>query len=58
MEIKNDAIQISCYQNNRARGDVVNEKLRVHMEIFAKLCNKIHITTQNKNLSIGMNASL
>jgi hypothetical protein len=37
-------------------GDVVNEKLRVRMGIFTKISNKIHITTQNNNLSIGMNA--
>jgi hypothetical protein len=37
-------------------GDVVNEKLRVRMVIFTKISNKIHITTQNNNLSIGMNA--
>jgi hypothetical protein len=37
-------------------GDVINEKLRVRMGIFNKISNKIHITTQNNNLSIGMNA--
>jgi hypothetical protein len=37
-------------------GDVANEKLRVHMGIFTKMCYEIHIATQNNNLSIGMNA--
>jgi hypothetical protein len=37
-------------------GDVVNEKLRVRMGIVTKISNKIHITTQNYNLSIGINA--
>jgi hypothetical protein len=36
--------------------DVVNEKLRVRMGIFTKISNKIHLTTQNNNLGIGMNA--
>jgi hypothetical protein len=44
--------------NNGARGDVVNEKLCINMGIFAEMCNKIHITKQNNNLIIGMNASM
>jgi hypothetical protein len=39
-------------------GDGINEKSRIDIGIFAKMCNKILITTQNNNLIIGMNASM
>jgi hypothetical protein len=41
-----------------SEGDLINEKLRIYMAVFAKMCNKIHRPQQNNNIIIGKKLSM
>jgi hypothetical protein len=58
MEIKMTSFRFPTIKRIEPGGDVVNEKLCLHMGIFAYLYNKFHITKPINNLSIEMHASM